>query len=161
MVYIKPTKGLNFRREHYAPHPFMFIPAPMGNLSFGQMPKIIYRRTGEVIEAGEIRLRFGEHWGPNHGYGIHHILQEHRQLFQASPNVIADVVEFIASIVQPRAEIYCEFASIRGKHRPIVVCRPHGQVVLEPKWACGVGDFYSVVTAIPTTQTKGPRIGAL
>jgi hypothetical protein len=156
----KPTRGLDFRREHYAPHPNTFIAAPTGLLSFGIVPQIT-TRDGEVIETGEIRLRFGEHWGPNHGYGIHHILQEHPKVALANPSAILSVAQFVASVIQPKADIHCEFASMRGRHRPVVIKRPHGQVVLEPMHDREIGVYYSVITAIPTTKAKGPKIGAL
>lgn len=159
-----PTKrqprGLDFRHEHYAPHPLTFIAAPTGQLSYGNVP-LITLRGGEVIEAGEVRLRFGEHWGPNHGYGIHHILQEHPKVALADPNAILSVAQFVASIIQPKSDIHCEFASMRGRHRPVVIRRSHGQVVLEPMRDNAIGVYYSVVTAIPSTKAKGPRIGAL
>lgn len=87
----RSPRGLDFRHVHYVPHPHTFIAAPTGQLSFGQIPRITMR-GGEIIETGGIRLRYGEHWGPNHGYGIHHILQEHPKVAQAYPNAILSVV---------------------------------------------------------------------
>jgi hypothetical protein len=151
---------LDFSLEHFVPSPDLFMASPSGRLSFGRMPRLV-NRSGEVIDEGEIRLRYGEHWGVNHGYGVHHILQAHPQLSRNGLSSIVSVTQFVASIIQPKADIHCEFASLRGQHRPVVIRRPHGQVVLAPKRDKALGLFYSVVTAIPSTKAKGPRIGAL
>ena len=79
----------------------------------------------------------------------------------ADPSAILSVAQFIASVIQPKADIHFEFASMRGRHRPVVIRRSHGQVVLEPMRDNAIGTYCSVVTAIPSTKAKGPRIGAL
>lgn len=151
---------LDFRTEHFVPSPKQLFEHPSGELSFGKVP-YIRSRDGEVLQAGDILLRYGEHWGPNHGYGIQHILQEHRRVTLTHTSAILAVVNFVASIVRTGADVHCEYADIRGRHRPIVVHRPEGQVVLGPGNDSQLGFHYSVITAFPSTKAKGPRVGAL
>ena len=145
---------------HTVPDPRLFLAHPGGGHSFGYLNEIRYQ--AERLEAGHIRLRFGEHFGPNRGYGVHHIIAEHWKSLQDHPDgIVMAAVRFVSNIVQPGAAIHCEFASIRGHHRPIVLSRPTGYVVLEPKHDTDSQQFYSVVTAVPSTKAKGPRVGTL
>ncbi len=55
------------RDVHTVPDPRLFLAHPSGGHSFGYLNEIRYQ--AERLEAGHIRLRFGEHFGPNRGYG--------------------------------------------------------------------------------------------
>lgn len=151
-------KGLDFGREHFAPNPHLIFNHPATGLpNFGSFPHITWR--GEMLESGPIALHYGEHWGPNNGYGVHHILQEHRRHIPLiNGNQILGIVHFVAAILTPGAEIQCEFSNIRGRHRPLVVRRSQGYVVLMPKTR-HQQQGYSVITAIPTGNAPGQKIG--
>jgi hypothetical protein len=151
-------KGLNLKREHIAPHHrFTFTHPLTGLYNFGLFPHIAWR--GEILASGPIRLQYGEHWGPNRGYGVHHILQEHRRHIPAdNDNQILGIVRFVACILTPGADIQCEFSSIRGQHRPLVVRRSQGYVVLMPKME-QEELIYSVITAVPKGNAKGQKVG--
>lgn len=154
-------RRLNHRREHFAPHFELLFTNPTTGLNhFGEFPKITYR--SDSIPSGLIKLHYGEHWGVNSGYGVHHIMQEHRSGIQSvEGSLVKGVVHFVSDILQPGADVHCEFCDIKGNHRPLVVRRPRGYVVLMPRRFSDEPMYYSVVTAIPNANAKGPRVGRL
>lgn len=110
--------------------------------------------------AGKIVLKQGEHRGPNRGFGVVHILAEHKSdLTKYNLNHSAEgVARYVKSILHPGAKIYSEFASVRGFHRPTVIWSLVGTIVLERQEIDGE-IFYSVVTAFGGKNAKGTQIG--
>lgn len=157
----RQPRGLDFKKEHFAPsHKLLFTHPVTGLDNFGVFPAINFRN--ERLESGVIKLSYGEHWGPNNGYGVHHIMQEHRRgIPQIDGNLVLGVVHFVAGILQQGADVHCEFSDLRGKHRPLVVRRSSGYVVLMPNYDPAEAMHYSVVTAVPKANAKGPRVGKL
>ncbi len=68
------------------PDPRLFRRIPAGAIHSADLNEIRYQ--AERLEAGHIRLRFGEHFGPNRGYGVHHIIAEHRKSLKDHPDGI-------------------------------------------------------------------------
>ncbi len=128
--------------------------------SFGVVPHI--EHSGYIFEEGEIKLRQGRHNGPNKGFGAAHIWVEHKCHLQKNGyETVEDVARFIADIIKPRCSIYCEFNSLRGKHRLTVVRTSMGVVVLEEQRDGDNQTFYSVVTAFERKSAHGTRIGTV
>ena len=131
-----------------------------GEETFGIVPKMISR--GETIDEGRVILRIGRHKGPNRGFGVNHIWDEHHpDLIKLGYHTIHDTVKFVAKIIQPGTPIFCEFSDLRGKHRPTVLRTSIGLVILEPV-ILGDGELvYSVVTAYKKRFAAGTKIGAI
>lgn len=66
----------------------------------------------------------------------------------------------MALILQSGAQIFSEFANLRGFHRPMVVYSRIGTVVLERQEINGES-VYSVVTAFARTSPRGQKIGVM
>jgi hypothetical protein len=117
------------------------------------MPRVLERKDGPVLfEEGQVNLREGFHLGPNRGFGVTHILAEHsaelcKLGYEVSPQ---GVIFYVQGIFQPGAAIYCEYASMKGGHRPLIVHGQKGMLVLQPK-----GLSYNVVTAYFSRNPKG------
>lgn len=110
--------------------------------------------------SGRIVLKYGEHKGPNKGFGINHILAEHKSdLISNNLEESADgVINYIKLILTPGAKIYSEYTSLRGSHRPTIVRSSIGTVVLERR-RFNNENIYSVVTAFGSRSAKGIQIG--
>lgn len=128
--------------------------------SFGYVPEITSK--GETIYGGRIILRTGRHKGPNRGFGVNHIWDEHHpELIKLGYLTVHDTVNFVEKIIQPGTPIYCEFNDLRGNHRPTVLRTSVGLVVLEP---VNLGDgelVYSVVTAYMKRSASGTKVGQI
>lgn len=116
----------------------------------------------EEFPIGKIVLKHGEHRGPNRGFGIVHILAEHKSdLTNHSLKHSSDgVIDYVSLILRSGAKIYSEFASVRGFHRPTVIWSSVGTVVLERQIINGQ-NIYSVITAFGRKSAKGTQIGTL
>jgi hypothetical protein len=73
-----------------------------------------------------VLLLYGKHWDRHRGFGFVHILEGHwREIGilnkQADLNSISAVATFVAEICGKGAKISCEFADIRGRHKPLIV----------------------------------------
>lgn len=149
----------------HEPHFSWVVPHPTKGDSFCEFPEI--QAHGHTFEAAEVFLLYGKHWDRNKGFGVIHILEGHSREIdlktkEPSPAAVSRVASFVASICARGAKITCEFADLRGNHRPVIVRSSAGTVVLEYK-SCretGLG-YYSVVTAMAATKAKGSVIGAL
>jgi hypothetical protein len=117
-------------------------------------------RYREYFPTGKIVLKKGEHRGPNKGFGIDHILAEHKSDLSQHNLAHSDegVICYVQLILRSGAQIYSEFASLRGFHRPMVIKSSTGTVVLERKDINGE-TLYSVVTAFGGTVARGTQIG--
>ncbi|MGX7001433.1 hypothetical protein [Caballeronia sp. KNU42] len=141
------------------------IEHPRGGAVFCELPRMV--APGHTFENGPVYLLLGEHWSRHRGYGAVHIIEGHWKEIKlsakaVSPDNVTAVSAFVARVLTRRARIHCEFASMRGKHKPIVVKGGNGSVVLEPMVDRSSREFYySVVTAFRDTNAKGPEIGTL
>lgn len=110
--------------------------------------------------SGRIVLKYGEHRGPNKGFGINHILAEHKSdLISNNLEESANgVINYIQLILISGAKIYSEYADLRGFHRPMIVRSSIGTVVLE-RQCINNENVYSVVTAFGGKTAKGTQIG--
>ena len=139
------------------------IPNPRtGELDWAHVPEL--KTASKTFPAGPIRLRYGEHWGPERGYGLTHIWEarKFKSAVLASPMDAIHVVDnLIMSILQSGAEIYHDATQARSVDRPVVFWTNSGTVVVEER-VDGTGKaFYSIVTAIPKKNPKGTLIGNL
>lgn len=111
---------------------------------------------------GKIVLKTGEHRGANRGFGVRHILAEHtadltKHELSLDENGVAN---YVALILQSGAQIFSEFNSLRGFHRPMVIYSRVGTVVLERQEINGES-VYSVVTAFARKNPRGQKIGVM
>lgn len=111
---------------------------------------------------GKIVLKIGEHRGANRGFGVIHILAEHtadltKHELSLDENGVAD---YVALILQSGAQIFSEFNSLRGFHRPMIIYSRAGTVVLERQEINGES-VYSVVTAFARKNPRGQKIGVM
>jgi hypothetical protein len=114
------------------PNALWAIEHPRGSAVFCELPKMV--APGHIFESGPVYLLFGEHWSRHRGYGVLHILEGHWKEIklsrkEASPGTVTAVSAFVAGVLTRRAKIHCEFASMRGKHKPIVVKGGSGSAV--------------------------------
>ncbi|MFZ6778034.1 hypothetical protein ACO0LD_14480 [Undibacterium sp. Ji83W] len=131
-------------------------------LDWGQFPEIITAQ--KTFPAGPLRLRYGEHVGPQKGYGLAHIW-EARNFFHNkfnTPTLATDAIaDFLFKILEPGAEIYYEGNLATSTDKATVFKSSAGTVVVEER-KDGVGNtFYSIVTAIPNNNARGTKIGTL
>src|ERR1700712_2440478 len=141
------------------PNALWAIEHPSGNTVFCELPKMI--APGHIFESGPVYLLLGEHWNRHRGYGAVHILEGHWKEIKLSRKALSQgnvtaVSAFVARGLTRRAKIHCESASMRGKHKPIVVVKGgNGSVVLEPMVDRSTREFYySVVTAFRDANAK-------
>jgi hypothetical protein len=126
--------------------------------SFGTFPRIDSK--GIVFLEGEIYLKYGEHRGPNRGFGMEHIWAEHQDsLISNGYTDQMDVARYVSDIIKPNASIHSEFAEMRNK-RVQIVKSAVGMVILEERLDGYNTPIYSVVTAY-LGKAQGPKIGAL
>lgn len=115
-----------------------------------------------AFPTGQIILKHGEHKGANRGFGVVHILAEHKAdltRFGLSHDETG-VTLYVEMILQSGAKIFSEFSDIRGNHRPMIVYSRIGTVILERKEIEGKS-VYSVVTAFGRTSPRGTQIGTM
>jgi hypothetical protein len=131
-------------------------------LDWAQMPALT--TSGKVFLAGPIRLRYGEHKGPERGFGLAHIWEarKYKSATLATPMAAVYVIEvFITSILQTGAEIFYEGNLATSSDRAMVFTSSAGAVIVEER-VDGLGKaWYSIITAIPRTSAKGFKIGNL
>jgi hypothetical protein len=131
-----------------------------GHQSFGFVPEITSR--GITLPGGHIHLRAGRHIGPNKGYGVKHIWDEHgHELPRWGCKTVDDVAAYVASVIVHKAPIYCEFHQTKNGYRIAVLRSSKGFVILEPVVdEDHVFEFYSVVTAYKINRRgHGTEVG--
>lgn len=138
---LSPAYAADLHQDDFVAHPVT------RHQSFGFVPKM--QRQGIVLPEGHIYLRAGKHFGPNKGYGINHIWDEHgHELPRWGCKTVHDVATYVASVIIHRAPIYCEFHQTKNGYKVAVLRSSKGYVILEPILTEeGDFDFYSVVTA--------------
>lgn len=124
------------------------------------VPEITFKH--DRFEAGEIKLRYGEHTGPNRGFGVAQIWAEHSKELEAlGYQSIDKVANYISDIIVAGTPIFCEFNDPRGNHRIAVLKTSKGVAYLEKKYDGHNNVFYSVVTAFRKNKAHGTRIGSV
>jgi len=139
-----------------AKKPYDEILSPTGHRDWGVLTHTDEERSGGKIKAGSIRLLKGEHWGPNKGYGIDHIIAEHSSDFEGKSRPMEDQIH---NVLLNFNEVY------EGKNGRLIllVNKPKtvASVELRPENKGGE-HFYSVVTAYPkenpSWKPEGVRI---
>lgn len=127
-----------------------------GNLEFGFLHEIVKPTQKIRIEPGNIYLRFGEHIGKNHGFGMRHIWIEHRsELIRLKYLTEDDVPRFVSDIIVPGAIIHVEDVK-----RPTILRSSKGIAILELKRVGEVFE-YSVVTAYTRKTAYGSIVGSI
>lgn len=141
-----------------AKHPIL-NPAT-STLSFGAFPGFTVRESGRVFAPGQIQLRYGEHFGPHRGYGFTHIWREHFPGTNVEPDALAQVVQFVQSVLAKGSGVFYEGGTGRHERRAIVCRVGKMLVVLEEMTDAENNTLYSVVTAF-RSNPKGVRVATL
>lgn len=125
-------------------------------------------RNGPTFPEGPIQLHYGEHFGPNRGFGFAHIWAEHHQHIDIEYDALRRVTHDLGKILVPEVQIFYSAPkpkqspkSGKFQHRASAYRVRVGVVILELQM--GENPFYSVVTGgfNPTGYKKGSLIGAL
>jgi len=152
----KPLKKHSSKQTIFVKNQRIENPLNEGQYSFGTFPEIHWSNK-ILFEAGEIYLLFGQHHGPNSGYGLAHIWAEHEgNLRNKGYYHQLEIANYVASILVNGAKIYTEFGS---KPAAQVIKSSLGMVVLA-MWEQGNEQFYSVITAFPG-EARGTQVGKL
>lgn len=133
-----------------------------GLADWGQFPEII--TSGKTFPDGPIRLRYGEHKGPESGFGLAHIWEARKfksDVLHTPMLAIHMVANLIMAILKPGTEIFYEHVTARRYDRATVFKNAAGTVILEERVDSNGNAFYSIVTAIPNANARGTLIGVL
>jgi hypothetical protein len=132
-----------------------------GTFDWGQFPETDV--DGYVFEAGPIRLRYGEHRGPNNGYGLAHIFEAHFKTEEADTPFAAmgAIADFLFSIICEGAQIFYEYGVGRAGEKTTVFMSSKGTVIVERRLDGNNNVFYSIVTAFPSRRVHGELVGVL
>ncbi|MGF6314962.1 hypothetical protein [Pseudomonas frederiksbergensis] len=138
-------------------HEDQHIVHPVTGLSCWGMVEVTSQQL--LQPGGAIYLRAGKHIGPHKGFGVRHIwLERGHDLIKWGYPTFADVPRFVADIIVHDTSIVCEFDSMGGDQRVIVLRGRKGSAVLAP-WPDGEGGlYYSVVTAYRNRATNGKAV---
>ncbi|WP_207771514.1 hypothetical protein [Kushneria phyllosphaerae] len=112
---------------------------------------------------GPIVLRAGRHFGPHKGFGIRHIWTERgNDLKKWGYDSIYEVPNFVSDIIQHNANIVCEFSSMNGHQRLIVMRGSKGCAVLAGFETAEEDQLlYSVVTAYRNRSPNGKAVAKI
>lgn len=130
-----------------------------GTASFGTFPAISVQ--GAEFEAGPIFLRYGEHVGPNRGWGLEHIWQAHFASTLTADDATPLVASLLNSVLVSGATIHYEYGLGSAGERSTVFRSKNGVAIVERKFDGRNNVFYSIVTAFATSQVHGAIIGTL
>ena len=129
-----------------------------GTASFGLIQSL--RLAGENLPDAEIHLYFGQHKGPNRGFGACHIWAEHSgEMAKIGLHSEAEVSQFVVRIVRSGTPLFYEGASWTTT-RLMAVRSASGQAILEFRRQRN-GPIWSVVTAFAGKKTHGTRVGTV
>jgi hypothetical protein len=131
-----------------------------GSGVFARFPAIKNSRLGIDFPEGDVILRHGRHIGPNQGFGLVHIWQEH--FLTAADLTVATpmVTTYLLDCLRVGAAIHWE-GGMGREHRAMIARLAVGAVIVELRNDADNDPNYSIVTGIPGGQTKGPLIGGL
>lgn len=130
-----------------------------GTPLFGHFPAI--SRPQVSFEPGPIYLRYGEHFGPNRGYGLVHIWKEHFCSAASAIEALPAAAQLLNRVLQPRSTIHYEYGVGRAADRSTVLRSAAGIAILEKRLDGLNKVFYAIVTAFPGKNANGPVIGAI
>ncbi|MBA1288312.1 hypothetical protein G7027_06605 [Pseudomonas japonica] len=120
--------------------------------------------TSKLLEqpGGKIYLRAGKHIGPHKGFGVRHIWAERgHDLCKWGYATFHDVPRFVADIIVHGTTIVCEFDSMKGHERLIVLRGRKGCAVLAA-WPIAADQvYYSVVTAYRNRTPNGKAVAVI
>lgn len=144
------------------PRPAQEIVNPLtGTVDWGQFPETDVKTR--VFPAGPIRLRYGEHKGPNNGYGLAHIWEAHFKSDEHGTPMLGlvAVANFMAGILMPGAQIFYEFGNGRAGAKNTIFKSKKGIVIVEERQDGQGNTFYSIVTAFPGRNAHGQLVGTI
>lgn len=156
--FLEVPATFNHHQNHCIPHPIT------GHEYWGQV-KVTSSHLAQP--GGPIILRAGRHIGPHKGFGIRHIWTERgNELQKWGYPSIYEVPNFINEIIQDKTQIVCEFSSMSGYERLIVMKGKKGCVVLEAREEIQKKDeepqlLYSVVTAYRGRNPNGQSVAVV
>lgn len=128
---------------------------------FGLFPEIDQR--GIYLPPGNIHLCHGDHYGPNKGFGVLHIIAEHGgQIARAYPALAPlaphdMVVGYVNKILMRQAPVFIEADNVS---RPVVIHTVAGGVILEKRGPDHAA-WYSVVSAYNRKARRGELMASL
>lgn len=142
------------------PSPSTSINNPVsGQPSFGVFPAINTPQVSFV--GGPIYLRYGKHWGPKSGYGLEHIWKARFPKVASQALVTPLVCGLITQILVGGATIHYEYNLGSADRRATVFRNANGVVIVEERTDGRNQKFYSIVTAIKTSNPHGAIIGQM
>ena len=135
--------------------------------SFGMVPVLTLARKNQstiTTLAAPINLKKGKHLGPNRGFGVQHIWEEHNvEIVAAGFAGMADVPAYVQRILNTPTLLY--FEDRPGSNTRVNAVRiVTGTVILEyvqTKVGNILTPYWSVVTAYSDTRTKGVVVGSM
>lgn len=130
-----------------------------GTPIFGFFPDI--KASKVSFEAGPIYLRYGIHLGPNRGFGLVHIWEEHLKKEESPMAALPRATDLILAILQRQATIHYEYGLGKATDRTAVLKSNSGMVILERRQDGLNNVFYSIVTAFPSKKAYGQLIGKI
>lgn len=151
---LSSTYAHALHRDDFIAHP------DTGRQSYGYVPEMESR--GITLPAGHIFLRAGRHFGPNRGYGVNHIWDEHcHELPRLGCKSIDQVASYVAAVIVHKAPIYCEFKPSPKGYRVAILRSSKGYAILEPVLNDDQDiQFYSVVTVYKLKRNaQGTLVG--
>lgn len=167
IIYKKPprwapqTIASNARKDQWSEDDRLICPASKSAV-FGQVPNITLRGT-LLLPAGPIYLKYGAHFGANHGFGFQHIWAEHCPQMTDHDAAMEEVCQRVTKILQPNTPIFFTNEERPSERKKARVRRLHvGIVVIELRLYDQPSPCYSVVTGgFDPGNTKGSQVGAL
>lgn len=132
-----------------------------GTPLFGQFPLINVPNSSQVFPQAPIYLKAGDHWGPNKGYGVVHIWQEH---FNSQTNYQAALplaVALVNKIIVPGARIFYEYGTGSDAGKCTVFKSTHGLAIVTLKTDGQGLPYYSIITVYPSRRVHGQEIGKI
>lgn len=130
-----------------------------GTPIFGFFPEIKASRVS--FEEGPIYLRYGVHHGPNRGFGLVHIWEEHLKREVSAMAALPRAADLILAILQKQATIHYEYEMGKAADRTAVLKSNSGMVILERRQDGLNNVYYSIVTAFPGKKAHGQLIGKI
>lgn len=132
-----------------------------GELEWGHFPGVDVKTR--IFPAGPIRLRYGEHRGPNNGFGLEHIWEAHFKNDELDNPIAAldAVADFLLSVIQPGSKIFYEFGNGKAGDKTTVFRSSKGIVIVEERLDSNNCTFYSIVTAFPGRNAYGQLVGTM
>ena len=78
-----------------------------GTVVFGYLDEIRVHR-GPTFEPGPIHLKYGDHYGPSHGFGFMHLWKAHFPAVADHDEAMVEVRDFVAKSLEGPVTLYFE-----------------------------------------------------